>query len=62
MTARLEDIRNERQFRALTGMTRHEFDHMLPVFTESHAALRQEAYEGVKAQRQRKPGGGPKGK
>lgn len=62
MTARLEDIRNDRQFRALTGMTRHEFDQMLPVFTESHAALRQEAYKKVKAQRQRQPGGGSKGK
>ena len=62
MKAQLEDVRNDRQFRALTGMTRHEFDQLLPVFTESYQALRQEAYENVKENRHRRPGGGPKGK
>ena len=62
MRARLEDVRNERQFRALTGMTRQEFDELLPVFTETYLAIRQEAYNKVQAHRQRQPGGGPVGK
>jgi hypothetical protein len=62
MAAHVGDIRNDRQFRALTGMSREEFEQFLPVFRASYAALRQEAYEANKAQRQRKPGGGQKGK
>lgn len=62
MTPSVEDIRNDRQFRALTGMSRLEFEQFLPTFTEASAELRQEAYEAHQATRQRKPGGGPKGK
>jgi hypothetical protein len=62
MTASIEDIRNNRQFKALTGMARTEFEQFLPTFTEAYEALRQEAYEAQRATRQRKPGGGPKGK
>lgn len=62
MTPSTEDIRNERQFKALTGMARPEFEQFLPTFTEAYTELRQEAYEAQQATRQRKPGGGPKGK
>ena len=62
MAASIEDIRNDRQFKALTGMSRTEFEQFLPTFTEAYEELRQEAYEAQRATRQRKPGGGPKGK
>jgi len=62
MAASINDIRNDRQFNALTGMARTEFEQFLPTFTEAYEELRQEAYEAQRATRQRKPGGGPKGK
>ena len=62
MAASIDDIRNDRQFKALTGMARTEFEQFLPTFTEAYEELRQEAYEAQRAIRQRKLGGGPKGK
>ena len=62
MAAHVEDIQNDRQFRALTGLSRKEFQQLLQTFTESDEELRQEAYEAVQNRRQRKPGGGQKGK
>jgi hypothetical protein len=62
MAASIENIRNDRQFKALTGMARREFEQFLPTFTDAYEELRQEAYEAQQATRQRKPGGGPKGK
>jgi hypothetical protein len=62
MAPSIEDIRNDRQFKALTGMSRTEFDQFLPTFTEAYEEIRQKAYEAQRATRQRKPGGGPKGK
>jgi hypothetical protein len=61
MAACINDIRNDRQFKALTGMSRQEFQQFLPTFTEAYEALRQEAYEANRDTRQRKPGGGQKG-
>ena len=61
-TPSIEDIRTDRQFKALTGMSRTEFEQFLPKFTDAHEELRQEAYEAQDGSRQRKPGGGPKGK
>jgi hypothetical protein len=43
-------------------MSRKEFERFLPIFTDAYAELRQEAYEAQWDTRQRKPGGGPKGK
>lgn len=62
MAPSIEDIRNDRQFKALTGMSRPEFTQFLPTFAHAFEELRQEAYEAQRATRQRKPGGGPKGK
>lgn len=62
MAPSIEDIRNDRQFKALTGMSHHEFEQFLPIFTDAFTELRQETYEAQRATRQRKPGGGPKGK
>jgi hypothetical protein len=62
MAASIEAIRNDRQFKALTGMARTEFERFLPTFAEAYEDLRQEAYEAQRDTRQRKPGGGPKGK
>jgi len=61
-TPSIEDIRNDRQFKALTGMARSEFEKFLPTFAEAYEEIRQEAYDAEQATRQRKPGGGPKGK
>jgi hypothetical protein len=58
----INNIRDDRQFKALTGTSPSEFQQLLPVFTESYAELQREAYEGKKLTRQRKPGGGQKGK
>jgi hypothetical protein len=62
MSSILEDIHDDRQFRALTGLSREEFEELLPIFTESYHEHLLEAYEARKAKRQRKPGGGQKGK
>jgi hypothetical protein len=62
MTPSIEDIRNDRQFKALTGMSRKEFEPFLPTFAEASTELRQEADDVQRGPRQRKPGGGPKGK
>jgi hypothetical protein len=43
-------------------MARTEFERFLPTFAEAYEDLRQEAYEAQRDTRQRKPGGGPKGK
>ncbi len=61
MTIKIENIKNDRQFKALTGVSREEFDIMLPVFDESNLEIINENYENKKDERQRKPGGGQKG-
>lgn len=57
-------IRDERQLKALTGLSQAEMDHLLPVFSEIYTAKQQQKYaEGVASgTRTRKPGGGAKGK
>ena len=58
------NIRDERQLRALTGVSEKQFDKLLEKFTQVYEARQQAAYEAGVAQgtRQRKPGGGAKGK
>ena len=57
-------IRDERQMKALTGLSQAQFDHLLPVFSDIYRATQQQTYEqGVESgTRRRKPGGGSKGK
>ena len=57
-------IRDDRQMKALTGLSQSQFDQLLPVFSEVYDTTRHQTYEqGVAAgTRQRKPGGGAKGK
>src|SRR6058998_1043855 len=57
-------IRDERQMKALTGLSQAQFDHLLPVFSDIYRATQQHTYEeGVQAgTRRRHPGGGSKGK
>jgi Helix-turn-helix of DDE superfamily endonuclease len=57
-------IRDDRQRKALTGLSQAQFDHLLPVFSALYQATQQQAYEkGVASgTRQRHPGGGSKGK
>lgn len=61
MLAEIEQM-DERQFRALTGMTKSAFMSLLPEFELSYQIAVQGSYERNKAKRKRKPGGGQKGK
>jgi len=56
-------IRDDRQMRALTGLSEEKIDELEKVFAEVYEEERQKAYEkGVaEGSRQRKPGGGRKG-
>ena len=57
-------IRDDRRMKALTGLSRAQFNSLLPVFRDVYQATQQQAYEaGVESgTRRRKPGGGSKGK
>lgn len=57
-------IRDDRQMKALTGLSQVQFDHLLSVFSDLYQATQQKTYEeGVESgTRKRKPGGGSKGK
>jgi hypothetical protein len=57
-------IRDDRQMKALTGLSQAQFDHLLPVFNDLYQVAQQQTYEkGVASgTRRRKPGGGSKGK
>jgi hypothetical protein len=56
-------IRDERQMKALTGLSQAQFDHLLPVFSDLYRATQQQTYEeGIQAgTRRRHPGGRSKG-
>jgi len=57
-------IRDERQMKALTGLSQAQFDSLLPVFSELYRAAQPHAYEegSQSGTRRRRPGGGSKGK
>ena len=57
-------IRDERQRKALTGLSQDQFDHLLSVFSDIYQATQQKTYDAGTASgtRRRKPGGGCKGK
>jgi Helix-turn-helix of DDE superfamily endonuclease len=57
-------IRDDRQMKALTGLSQAQFDHLLPYFSTIYESTQQNTYaEGVASgTRRRKPGGGSKGK
>jgi len=57
-------IRDDRQMKALTGLSQDQFDHLLPVFSDIYRATQQHTYEAGVASgtRRRHPGGGSKGK
>ena len=52
---------DDRQFKALTGLSLFEFALLIGIFSASYHRLQQEDYEKNKADRKRKPGGGQKG-
>ena len=56
-------IRDERQMKALTGLSQAQFDSLLPVFSDLYRATQQQTYEkGIQSgTRRRRPGGGSKG-
>lgn len=57
-------VRDDRHMRSLTGLSQSQFDQLLPTFAAVYQKTQQEAYKkGMAAgTRQRKPGGGAKGK
>ena len=57
-------IRDDRQMKALTGLSPAQFDHLLSVFSDVYQTTQQKTYEeGVASgTRRRKPGGGSTGK
>ena len=57
-------IRDDRQMKALTGLSHAQFDHLLPVFNDIYQTTQQHTYEQgvVSGTRTRTPGGGSKGK
>src|SRR5947208_10985927 len=57
-------IRDDRQMKALTGLSQAQFDSLLPVFRDMYQATQQNTYDAGVASgtRRRKPGGGSKGK
>jgi len=57
-------IRDDRQMKALTGVSQAQFDFLLPAFNHVYREAQQQRYEaGVKTgKRSRKPGAGIKGK
>jgi hypothetical protein len=57
-------IRDNRQMKALTGVSQAQFDFLLPVFSHVYHETQQQRYEnGVAAgKRSRKPGAGVKGR
>ena len=57
-------IRDERQLKALTGLSQAQVDHLLPIFSEVYMENQQQKYAGgvASGMRTRKPGGGAKGK
>src|SRR5882724_1361166 len=57
-------IRDDRQMKALTGLSQDQCDHLLPVFSDMYQSSQQKTYEEGRASgtRRRKPGGGSRGK
>ena len=57
-------IRDDRQMKALTGLSPAQFDQLLSVFSAVYQTTQQKTYEAGVASgtRRRKPGGGSKGK
>src|SRR5712692_6122052 len=57
-------IRDERQMKALTGLSQAQFDSLLPVFSAIYRATQQQTYEEEiqSGTRRRRPGGGSTGK
>jgi len=57
-------IRDDRQMKALTGVSQAQFDFLLPVFSHVYEEAQYQSYQdGVEAgKRSRKPGAGIKGK
>ena len=54
-------VRNERQFKACTGLSQQEFALLLAEFIKCLKLARQQRYDQHRLQRQRKPGGGRQG-
>lgn len=49
-------VRNERQFRAMTGVSQQEFDQLVPVFARCLNEEKRRRYRRQQAQRRHHPG------
>lgn len=61
MALHIEDFHDERQLKALTGVSHKEFQQLLPVFIQSYQEIQQERYTAEQATRHRQPGAGQQG-
>jgi hypothetical protein len=57
----LERVRNERQFLALTGLSKEQFNELLNEFSSCIDVIKDEKYRNNRKTRLRRPGGGRKG-
>jgi hypothetical protein len=57
-----ESIRSERHRKSLTGLARSDFERLVESFSESLEEIKLENYQQNRHTRNRKPGGGQKGK
>ena len=55
-------VLDERQFKALTGLSKSEFNDLAIPFSEAYQEIKQKEYEDYKPYYKRKPGNGSKGK
>jgi len=58
----LEQVRDERQLKALIGLDRNHFDKLREEFSKSLSEMATENYKTNREKRKRRPGGGQKGK
>jgi len=62
MLQNVHEIKSERQFKALTGVSKQQFQLILEVFSGCLEDSKQEEYHEHIKDRERRPGGGAKGK
>ena len=56
-----QQIRDDRQMKAVPGLSQEKFAQLEAVFTPVYQQHQQTAYQAAKAKRKRRPGGGRKG-
>jgi hypothetical protein len=57
----INEVKSDRQFKSLTGLSRKQFDKLLNEFSSCLEVMKDEEYQKNRGERKRKPGGGRKG-